>query len=65
MKARLLKKVRGKISLQSRNQDYCVFNRSKLIWTGKDLGMAKRAYILEVVAEATTMFQPKCKKRIL
>jgi len=65
MKAKLLRKVRKKVTLQERNGMYYIFKCGNLVWKDNWLGVAKSLYRSEVIGLAKELFTPKCKKRIL
>ena len=65
MKAKLLKKVRSKVSLQERNGNYYVFVRGNLKYTNINILVAKALYRAVVIDMAIDMSNYKCKKRIL
>ncbi len=65
MKAKLLRKVRSKVTLQERNGMYYIFRRGEIVWKHNWLGVAKLIYRNEVIDFAKDLFTPKSKKRIL
>lgn len=65
MKAKLLRNVRKKVSLQGRNGTYYVYNKGLLVYTSNYLGACKDVYRNVVIHLSKEIFKPKCKEKIL
>jgi len=65
MKAKLLKKVRAKVTLQERNKHYYLFLRGKLLYSGENLMDAKCMYRLQIIGLAEDIFKIRLKKKLL